>query len=111
VLDNHVDNILGVELPLYSKALGCAGRTDLVAEYDGKVSIIDFKTSKRLKKKDWIENYFLQSTVYSMMFERFYSISVPQIVIVITVDDELEAQKFVMERSQYVNKVIELFTG
>jgi genome maintenance exonuclease 1 len=110
-LDDHVDNILGVELPLCSKALGCAGRTDLVAEYDGKVSIIDFKTSKKLKKEEWIENYFLQSTVYSMMFERIYSISVPQIVIVITVDDELEAQKFVMERSQYVNKVIELFTG
>ena len=45
-LDAHVDNILGVELPLWSKALGCAGRTDLVAQYDGITSIIDFKTSK-----------------------------------------------------------------
>jgi ATP-dependent exoDNAse (exonuclease V) beta subunit len=111
VLDDHVDNILGVELPLYSKALGCAGRTDLVAEYDGKVSIIDFKTSRKLKKADWIESYFLQSTVYSMMFERFYSIAVPQIVIVITVDDEHEAQTFVMNRANYVNRVIELFTS
>lgn len=110
-LDDHVDNILGVELPLCSKALGCAGRTDLVAEYDGKVSIIDFKTSKKLKKEEWIESYFLQSTVYSMMFERIYSISVPQIVIILTVDNEKTPQTFVMERSRYVNKVIELFTS
>ena len=108
VLDNHVDNILGVELPLCSKALGCAGRTDLVAEYDGVPSIIDFKTSKRLKKADWIEGYFLQSTIYSMMFERIYAISIPRIVIVITVDDEITPQTFVMERSQFVNRAIEV---
>jgi genome maintenance exonuclease 1 len=110
-LDAHVDNILGVELPLCSKALGCAGRTDLVAEYDGKVSIIDFKTSKKLKKEEWIESYFLQSTVYSMMFERIYSISVPQIVIIITVDDEPKAQKFILDRSQFVDRAIEVLTS
>lgn len=110
VLDNHVDNVLGVELPLWSKALGCAGRTDLVAEYDNKVSIIDFKTSRKLKKEDWIESYFLQSTIYSMMFERIYSIAVPQIVIVLTVDDEMDAQIFIKNRSQYVNRAIEVLT-
>lgn len=110
VLDDHVDNILGVELPLWSKALGCAGRTDLVAQYNGVTSIIDFKTSKRTKKPEWIESYFLQSTVYSMLFERTYSIAVPQIAIIITVDGEPEAQKFVMDRSQFVDRVIELFT-
>lgn len=109
-LDNHVDNVLGVELPLWSKALGCAGRTDLVAEYDNRVSIIDFKTSRRLKKEDWIESYFLQSTIYSMMFERIYSIAVPQIVIVLTVDDEMDAQIFIKDRSKYVNRAIEVLT-
>lgn len=108
VLDEHVDNVLGVELPLWSKALGVAGRTDLVAEYDGKTSIIDFKTSKRPKKAEWIENYFLQSTIYSMMFERMYSIAVPQIVIIITVDDEPECQQFVLKRNDYVNRALEL---
>lgn len=110
VLDDHVDNILGVELPLWSKALGCAGRTDLVAEYDNRVSIIDFKTSRKLKKEDWIESYFLQSTIYSMMFERIYSIAVPQIVIVLTVDDEMDAQIFIKDRSEYVNRAIEVLT-
>lgn len=110
VLDAHVDNIMGIELPLYSKALGCAGRTDLVAEYDGVLSIIDFKTSRKLKKEEWIESYFIQSTVYSMMFEWMYKISVPQIAIVIAVDDEFAPQTFVMERSKYVNKVLDIFT-
>lgn len=108
VLDAHVNNVLGVELPLCSKALGCAGRTDLVAEYDGVPSIIDFKTSKKLKEKEWIESYFLQSTLYSMMFERMYSIKIPRIVIVITVDNEPVSQTFVMERGQFVNRVLEV---
>ena len=110
ILDNHVDNILGVELPLCSKALGCAGRTDLVAQYDGVTSIIDFKTSKKLKKAEWIESYFLQSTIYSMMFERIYAISVPRIAIIITVDDETIPQTFVMERAQFVNRALEVLT-
>ena len=108
VLDDCVDNILGVELPLSSKALGVAGRTDVVAEYNGKTSIIDFKTSKRLKKTEWIESYFLQSTIYSMMFERMYSIAVPQIVIIVTVDDEPACQEFVMNRSDFVNRALEV---
>jgi ATP-dependent exoDNAse (exonuclease V) beta subunit len=109
ILDKHVDTILGVELPLWSKALGCAGRTDLVAEYDGVASVIDFKTSKREKKEDWIESYFLQSTIYAMMFERLYAIRIPQIVIIIMVDNEETPQTFVMERSQFVERVIQLF--
>ncbi len=108
-LDRHVDNILGVELPLYSKALKCAGRTDLVAEYDGRLSIIDFKTSRKPKKEEWIENYFIQSTVYSMMFEWTYKFSVPQIAIIIAVDNEKTPQTFVMERSRYVERVLEVF--
>ena len=111
VLDDCVDNILGVELPLSSKALGVAGRTDLVAEYNGKTSIIDFKTSKRLKKAEWIESYFLQSTIYSMMFERMYSIAVPQIVIIITVDEEPVCQEFIMNRADFVNRALEVLSS
>ena len=109
VLDESVDNILGVELGLFSKTLKTAGRTDLVAEYEGVPSIIDFKTSKKLKKEEWIESYFLQSTVYAMMFEAIYKIKIPQIAILITVDNE-GIQKFIKPREEYVNKVIEIFT-
>jgi genome maintenance exonuclease 1 len=110
LIDKHVDNIFGIELPLYSKALKCAGRTDLVAEFDGKLSIIDFKTSRKPKREDWIENYFIQSTVYSMMFEWTYKISVPQIAIVIAVDND-KPQIFVKDRANYVDRVLEVFTS
>jgi len=109
LLDKHVDNILGIELPLYSVVLKTAGRCDLIAEFDGVPSVIDFKTSRKLKKEEWIESYFLQTTVYSMMFEWIYKIAIPQIAIMIAVDHE-EPQLFVKKRSEYVEKVIEIFT-
>jgi genome maintenance exonuclease 1 len=110
LIDKHVDNILGIELPLYSVALKTAGRCDLIAEFDGVPSIVDFKTSRRLKKEEWIESYFLQTTVYSMMFEYMYKIQIPQIAIMIAVDHE-EPQLFVKDRGDYVNKVIDIFTA
>lgn len=110
VLDDYVDNILGIELPLYSRLLGTAGRTDLVAQYEGITSIIDYKTSKRAKSEDDILSYFLQSTVYSLMFERTYDIAVPQIVIIMVVEDQPEALVFVRNREQYVEQVLKIFT-
>lgn len=110
LIDDHVDNILGIELPLYSVALKTAGRCDLIAEYDGVPSVVDFKTSRKLKQEDWIESYFLQTTVYSMMFEQIYKIKIPQIVIMIAVDHE-PPQLFVKDRGQYVDKVIKIFTN
>lgn len=108
LLDDHVDNILGVELPLYSRALNVAGRTDLVAEFDGVPSIIDFKTSRKQKREEWIESYFLQTTVYAMMFEELYGIDIPRISILVAVDDE-EGQLFVKDKSVYIPKVLKLF--
>ena len=110
IIDENVDNIYGVELPLFSKTLKAAGKTDLVAEYCSVPSIIDFKTSRKLKQESWIENYFLQATIYSMMFESLYKIKIPQIVIMITVDHE-EPQVFVKQRKNYVDRVIDVFTN
>lgn len=110
ILDDNIDNIKGVELPLFSKVLKTAGKTDLVAEYNGVLSVIDFKTSRKLKKEEWIESYFLQATVYSMMYEYLYKTKVPQIVIIISVDNE-QPQVFIKQRKEYVNRVIEIFTG
>ena len=110
IIEAHVDNIYGVELPLYSRSLKAAGRTDLAAQYDGVNSIIDFKTSRKEKKEEWIESYFLQSTCYSMMFEWLYKIPVPQIVIMVSVD-EGDTQVFVKERNKYVGRALEIFCG
>ncbi len=109
-LDKYVDDVYGIELPLYSKTLKTAGRTDLIAEYCGETSIIDFKTSRKVKKEEWIQNYFLQATVYSMMFEYLYKIKVPQIVIIMAVDND-HPLVFFRERKNYVEQVLEIFNG
>ena len=67
-----------------------------------------FRSSRKLKREDWIESYFLQTTVYSMMFEWMYKISIPQIAIMIAVDHE-EPQLFVKDRKQYIDRVLEIF--
>lgn len=109
LIDKHVDNIYGIELPLYSTTLRTAGRCDLIAEFNGVPSVIDFKTSRKLKKEEWIENYFLQTTCYAMMFSLIYKTIIPQIVVMIAVDHE-EPQLFVKDTKDYVNRVLEIFT-
>ena len=64
---NKIDNIRALEGSLYSKQLGIAGTVDCIAEYDGELSIIDFKTSAKPKPRDWIENYFVQAMAYGCM--------------------------------------------
>jgi len=107
-LDNHVDNIYGIELPLFSKALQAAGTADLIAEFDGVPTIIDFKTSRKTKKEEWIQNYFIQATTYSLMFQAMYKIDVQQIAIFITVEDEAP-QLFLRNRGTYVSQTLEMF--
>ena len=109
MLDKHVDNIKGIELQMYSHILKTAGTSDLIAEYDGVLSVIDYKTSKKLKQESWIQNYFIQSTVYALMFKELYNTPIDQIVIAIAVDHESEPQVFVKDISSYTEKVFELF--
>lgn len=109
MLDEHVDNIKGVELPLYSYNLNAAGRTDLIAEFDGELSIVDFKTSRKPKKEEWIESYFLQTTAYAVMFEEIYKVHVPKLAILVAVDDE-EPQIFFKDKSVYIPKLLKVFS-
>lgn len=110
-LDAHVDNIRSVEGFLYSDFLQVAGQVDLIAEYKGKLSIIDFKTSKKRKPEAWCEGYFIQESAYAFMFEERTGIRVPQLVTIIGVDDEPEPQVFVKnasERNEYLLRFQEL---
>lgn len=109
-LDNHVDNILGIEYPLYSKRLKTAGRTDLIAQWKGVNSIIDFKTSRKPKKDEWIKNYFLQATCYSLMLQELTGIACPDIVILISVDND-DPQVFHKKRKDYIEEVVRIFTN
>lgn len=106
-LDSHVDNIHVQEARLYSDYLKMAGTVDLVAEYDGRMSIIDFKTAKKMKEESWILNYFCQATSYAIMYEERTGIPVPQIVIMIMVDED-EPQVFVKKRNDYVKDLLDI---
>lgn len=108
-LDLCIGTVYGIEVPLWSRRLGTAGRGDLLAGWLGVNSVIDFKTSKRKKEEEDIQSYFLQATVYSMMAEELTEHKFPQIVVIIAVDHE-DAQVFVKNRDQYVDRALEVFT-
>ena len=102
----RIDNVHGVELGLYSDHFGVAGRTDLIAEFDGKLSVIDYKTSNRTKKKEWCESYFAQGSFYAIAYEELTQIPVSQVVIVIAVDND-QPQLFVEKRNDWADKIWE----
>ena len=102
---DKIDNIHYIEAPLYSEVLGVAGRTDVIAEFDGVPSIIDFKTSRREKKEEWITDYFEQATAYSLMYEELTSFQIHQVVIIISVDGLDKPQVFVKDRVNYIDSL------
>jgi len=103
---DKIDNIHYIESPLYSEILGLAGRTDVIAEYDQVPSIIDFKTSLREKREQWIENYFEQGTAYSLMYEEMTGIQINQIVVIISVDGLDKPQVFIKDRIEYIDSLM-----
>jgi ATP-dependent exoDNAse (exonuclease V) beta subunit len=105
LLDQYVNNIHALEVPLYSDYLRTAGRVDCIAEFDGTLSVIDFKTSSKPKEDQWIQNYYMQCSAYAVMFEERTGISVPRIVVMIAVDGD-KAQIFVKKRNDYVSEFI-----
>ena len=101
---NKICNISALEVPLYSHTLKIAGRVDCVAEYEGKLSIIDFKGSDKVKKEKWIENYFMQATAYSIMWEELTGQRIDQLVIIIGNEDGC-CQIFKKEIKEYVPRL------
>jgi len=85
---NNIDNIWYQEQALWSHQLGLAGRVDCIAEYEGELSVIDFKTSKRIKTKESIQDYFWQTCAYALMTEELTGIPVNDLVIIMAVDNE-----------------------
>ena len=100
---NRIDNIRYVESPLYSHKLKVAGRTDVIGNFDGILSIIDFKTSTKPKKESWITNYFEQGTCYALMHNELIGIRIDQIVIIIAVDDQPMPQIFIKSKKDYID--------
>ena len=105
---NQIGVVHGLESPLYSHNLQLAGRVDCIAEYDGKLSVIDFKTSAKPKKEEWIQNYFIQETAYAKMFEELTGETIHAIITMIAVSDG-SSQLFIEQPSdKYVDQLQEL---
>ena len=99
-LDN-INNIRIQEGGLYSDKLGVAGRVDCIAEYKGKISVIDFKTSTKEKKEEWVENYFIQGSAYCEMYEERFLQPIEQVVILIVTEDGA-VQTFIKNKRDYL---------
>ena len=84
---DRIDNIHALETKLFSHRLKIAGTVDCIGEYNGKLSIIDFKSSKKVKQRDWIHNYFMQCAAYGYMFWEHTNIAINNIVVIMGVDD------------------------
>lgn len=107
-LDSNLGDIVLQERALYSDHLGLAGRVDLVAQYKSKLSIVDFKTSNRVKGIHEIPNYFAQAAAYAIMFEERTCIPVPQIVIMMAVDNNPNAVIYIQRRDDYVQHLLDV---
>ena len=110
---NKIDNIHSLEGALYSKQLGIAGTVDCIAEYDGELSIIDFKTSKKPKPRDWIEHYFVQAMAYGCMLFELKNISVKKLVIIMACEngecvvyEEYNKAKYIKLLDKYIRKFV-----
>lgn len=90
-----INNIKALEVSLYSRVLGIAGRADCIAEYNNIKSIIDFKTSNKTKIKEHIENYYLQALFYTIAYNEMYNDNIDQIVILIAVEKSIMPQIFI----------------
>lgn len=104
---DKIDNIHALESKLYSDYLQVAGTVDCVAEFDGRLSVIDFKTSRRLKTRDDIHGYFIQTAAYAVAFEERTGIPVSRLVIIMGVDDE-QPLIFKEKRDDWIHQFIEL---
>ena len=110
---NKINNIYALEGPLYSKELGIAGTVDCIAEYDGELAIIDFKTSKKPKPRDWIEHYFVQCMAYGCMLYEMTGISIKKLVIIMACEngecviyEERDKAKYIKLLGEYINKFV-----
>ena len=107
-LTSKLGDIYMLEGSMYSNELEIARRVDCVAEFAGKVSVIDFKTSTRRKSPSQVKSYFLQETAYATMFEEMYGVRIERIVTIVSVEETGQSQLFVEEPKTWIESFKEL---
>ena len=110
----RINNIHALEGSLYSKQLGIAGTVDCIAEFDGELSIIDFKTSKKPKPREWVEHYFVQCMAYGCMLYEITGIPVKKLVIIMSCEngecvvyEERDKSKYIKLLAKYIREFVE----
>tara|TARA_R100000697_G_scaffold60444_1_gene73395 strand:+ start:1640 stop:2347 length:708 start_codon:yes stop_codon:yes gene_type:complete len=98
ILEKNIKVVHHQEVPLYSNKLSIAGRVDCICKWNDRPAIVDFKTSRKPKREEWITDYFEQCTAYSLMFEEMTKIHIPDIKIVMAVED---SEPIVFEKTIY----------
>ena len=111
---SKIDNIHALESSLYSLELGIAGTVDCIAEHDGELAVIDFKTSKKPKPREWIDHYFVQCAAYACMLFEMTGIMVKKFVIIMSCEngecvvyEEYNKRKYINLLSEYVGEFVE----
>ena len=107
----NINNIVGNEVALYSDLLRVAGTADCIAEYNGVPSVIDFKTSRKPKKEVWIDDYYMQTFAYKLMFEEMTGIEIKQVVILVACIDQFDVQVFkkpAKDSVKYLTKLVNI---
>ena len=103
---NNINNIHVQEAQMFSEKYTVAGRVDCIGEYEGKLSVIDFKTSTSEKKEEWISNYFIQGAAYAEMYEEQTGTPIDQVVILVVTSDGT-TQVFKKDKTEYLPQLKE----
>lgn len=101
-----IDNVRAQEIPLYSDVLKVAGRVDCVAEYNGVLSIIDFKTSNNTKDLSMVHDYFLQCTAYAIMYSELFEEAIEDIVVLIGVEKGIAPMMYKKKIDDYIEPLL-----
>jgi len=103
---DRINNIHCQETALFSHHLRLAGTVDCVAEFDGKLSIIDFKSSTKPKKAEWISGYFMQTAAYAIMYEELTGIPIANLAVLVAVEEDDAPQLFLEKRDSWVPELL-----
>jgi len=103
-LDEKINEIVLQEQSMFSSKFKVAGRCDLIGVYKDKLSVVDFKTTTRTKKEEWIDDYFIQCAAYASMFEEHTGEPVEDVVIMMVAEDG-EVQLFEKKTADYLPKL------
>jgi hypothetical protein len=109
-LDQHVQTVHGTEVPLYSDTLKLAGTCDLIVTIDGIMTVVDYKTSGKPKRRDWCQHYVLQCAAYALMIHERTGLRVPHVAILIAVEGQTQPTIICEKTRPHLDELYEVLT-